>query len=268
MKKLIIFSVLSALLAVSCNKDESAFDSTSQERIEKIWSETEEILCAPINGWSMEYFYDGSLSYGGSQLFLKFNDGSVEVTSEFEDSDYSATSLYTYAHDVSATINFDTYNPVFHYFTEPTESNPAGFGGDFEFTIMEYSAQQVILRGKRNYVYYVLTPLPENRTWEDLMDGYQELVEDMERLRKYTFYVDGNIYETERVKEGMKKLRRLTYTPLDEEGMEGEPVDLPFIYTLTGIKFYEPVTFGDVTFQEMIWTGMGFTDIESGATLE
>lgn len=270
MKKVIIFSAFCSLFLASCDtSNDSAFDATAEERIKTIWRETEEILCAAPNGWSVEYFYDYSCSNGGLQMFMKFNDGSVDITSELVDTGFVASSLYSYAHDVSATINFDTYNSVLHYFNEPSSNNVYGYGGDFEFTIMEYSEQKVVLRGKRNYIYYVLTPLAENLSWTEIMTNYKSLVTEMERMRSYTFNVDGSFYEAERVYSGSTELRRFTCTlePATDD-TDAVTIDMPFVYTFTGLKFYTPYTFGEVSVQEFDWTGSGFADYNTSSYIE
>ncbi len=264
MKKLIIFSAIISLLSVSCQKEETPFDTSAGERIQKIWAETEETLCSAPNGWAMEFFYGYDLNYGGILMFMNFDNGSVEITTEKQDNDYTAQSFYSYAHDVSATINFDTYNEVLHSYSNPSSSNVSGLGGDFEFVILEVSPERIVLRGKRTYLRYVLTPLPDNLSWADQMKDYKKIIAEMDRKRSYTFVVDGEIHEAERVYEGRNKTRNLSYVS-DETG---ETVTLPFVYTLNGLKFYEPITMGSVTFQEMIWDGAGFYDENTGAAIE
>lgn len=265
MKKIIILSAIISLLSVSCQKEKATpFDTSAGERIQKIWAETEETLCSAPNGWAMEFYYGYDLEYGGIMMFMKFDNGSVEIATEKFDNDYTATSYYSYAHDVSATINFDTYNEILHSYSSPSSSNVTGLGGDFEFVILEVSPERIVLRGKRTYLYYVLTPLPENLSWADQMKDYKQIISEMDRKRNYTFVVDGEIHDAERVYNGRTKTRNLSY--VSEES--GETVMLPFVYTFNGIKFYSPITMGEITFQELTWNGSGFYDDMTGAAIE
>lgn len=197
-------------------------------------------------------------------MLMRFEDGFVEITSENEESDFTDRSTYSYAHDGGASINFDTYNDALHRYSEPSSSNTAGMGGDFEFIIVSYSSEKIVLTGKRNGVTYTLTPLADERSWSDIMDDYKALVEEMSKLSSYTFVVDGLQYEMELDSDRTQQNRRLLYT--DPFG-DGSVEIVPFVYTFTGIKFYEPLDFDGIIVEEMEWNGKKFIDAETGAVL-
>ncbi len=254
--------------------------------MEEIWLNTQETLLSAPNGWSMEFFYDEDLSYGGVQMLFRFyEDQTVDIACENKTAGYFATSYYSYDQDGSATINFDTYNEVLHYFSEPLSDN-VSYGGDFEFVIYAVTDDQITLKGKRTGLTYIMTPLPYDLfdvelnssyysdsdsdgyySWTELMEGYAASVTAMSALTDYTFYVDGLQFDTTIESSGLRSTnRRLLYTdPFDETQTE---VAFPFIYTFTGIKFYSELTFEGLSFQSMWWSGKMFIDDESGATLK
>ncbi len=263
---LIIFTAISSLLATttSCNNDNSAFELSSSERITQLLTQTETILNDASNGWVMEFFYGSDLTYGGLLLFMDFNNGNVDICSEEGGANLIVSSTYSYDQDQSATLNFDTYNSLLHCYSEPSSGNTTGQLGDFEFIIIESTSQKITLRGKRNDVMYYMYPLAENLSWFDQMTSYLKLTTEMERLSEYTLTVDTEKYSLSREVYGSTKRRKFNYT--DEDG---NTLGLPFTYTFDGLKFYEPVTFNGITFQEMYWDGYSaFYDLEYGISIK
>ncbi len=255
MKKLSILAVLLTLAFTSCSESDSVFDTVASERIDALQVLTEEVLCAAPNGWDMAYFYDQTLVYGGYHMYLKFDNGVVVVSSELGDDDEKAQSLYSYDQDLGATINFDTYNYLFHYFSEPSSINPLGYGGDYEFTIVSASEDLVVFRGKRYGVECRLTPLSADSTWAELFAAYRPDAETMDKIGDmdrtsyknitdlYELKVNGVTYDVYRY----EKLRALYIQT------ESGEIQVPYIYTTTGLEFYEDVTIEGVTLAGLSW---------------
>ncbi|MCR2030279.1 DUF4302 domain-containing protein [Alistipes timonensis] len=248
MKKSTIITLL--LLAVptlltSCLFDEEdLFDKSASERIEAAKQEAKTILESAENGWHVRYFPSPTQEFGGYNLFFKFSDGKVTVASEIErDPSTTETSLYSLGEDLGVTLNFDTKNALINYFVHPR--NPDGLGssykgmeGDYKFTVMETSAEQVILRGIISGNYYVMTPVAAETDWASELETYRNNSEDM-AFSTYSFVVNGKAYPA-------TLTNRRFAVKIDNE----TTFYVPFIYTKTGLSFYMPIEADGVTAQD------------------
>ena len=85
MKKLIILLAVLPLVLSSCLKDDKdAFGKTASERIREVQEGTEKALTGAANGWLMEYYPSATQEYGGIAIYMKFQNGTVTVTSKRE----------------------------------------------------------------------------------------------------------------------------------------------------------------------------------------
>lgn len=272
MKKLSIFAILLTLTLSSCNKSDSVFENSSSERIDELKTLTQEVLEAAPNGWDMAFFYDSEVTYGGWHLYLDFAaDESVVVSSELGDDDEKAQSLYSYDQDKGLTINFDTYNYLLHYFSEPSSLNPVGLGGDSEFTVVSASEELVVFRGKRNNVECRLTPLSADKSWEQLLGEYHkdaklmDAVGDMDRtsfknvVDLYKLEIGGVEYDVYRYEK-----KRALYVQT-----EAGELQIPYIYTTSGLEFYAPIALEGVTIDGLEWNKSddSFSSEDGTATL-
>lgn len=253
MKKtaIILFLVLAipALLTSCLFDEEDLFDKSASERIEAAKQEAKSVLEGAENGWHVRYFPSPTQEFGGYNLFFKFSDGSVTVASEIEaNTSTTETSLYSLGEDLGVTLNFDTKNSLLNYFIHP--KNPDGIGssykgmeGDYKFTVIEASAEEVVLRGIITGSYYILTPVPAGTDWASELETYRINAEDMV-FNNYSFEVEGQTYPATITN------RRFT-VKIDEENN----LYLPFIYTKTGISFYLPILMDDgSTVQDFTFT--------------
>lgn len=253
MKKtaIILFLVLAipALLTSCLFDEEDLFDKSASERIEAAKQEAKSVLEGAENGWHVRYFPSPIQEFGGYNLFFKFSDGSVTVASEIEaNTSTTETSLYSLGEDLGVTLNFDTKNSLLNYFIHP--KNPDGIGssykgmeGDYKFTVIETSAEEVVLRGIITGSYYILTPVPAGTDWASELETYRINAEDM-MFNNYSFEVEGQTYPATITN------RRFT-VKIDEENT----LYFPFIYTKTGISFYLPILMDDgSTVQDFTFT--------------
>lgn len=225
---LLLFLAVPALLTSCLFDEEDLFDQSASERIEAAKQEAKTILESAENGWHVRYFPSPTLEFGGYNLFFKFSDGKVTVASEIErDPSTTETSLYSLGEDLGVTLNFDTKNALINYFVHPR--NPDGLGssykgmeGDYKFTVMETSAEQVILRGIISGNYYVMTPVAAETDWASEMETYRNNSEDM-AFSSYSFVVKGKAYPA-------TLTNRRFAVKIDNE----TTFYVPFIYTRTG----------------------------------
>lgn len=260
-------NIIFALLAVagvlsvqSCLKDQKdIFEEPSSSRMTSFLEEAKDVLTSNTHGWIMEYYPGTSQKYGGYNYVLKFTDTMVEAYSEIAVGK-SCKSYYKFTTDSGPVLSFDTNNELLHYFATPSSSQYQALGGDFEFMITDVSPEKVGLLGKRSQNHYNLLPLPEEYTPEQ----YVALTAEMSENVKAASLV-GTIGNQSVTGELDLNNRRITFTLVgqtaatkaddDEEDEENDEnvVEMPFIYTPTGIRAYDEMKLGGCTFQDIAY---------------
>ena len=254
MKHLYNFCVVLALFALaSCSPEvDDVFDESASERIRKAIEEDLRVLQSAPNGWLLEYYPSATQMYGGYTVLLSFDkDGNVKASCDIFDSGKEVQSQYDVRQSTGPTLTFDTYNEIFHFFSDP--SNPFGIGsngkgmeGDYEFLILECTAEKVVLKGKKTGVKMSMTPMPEEKPWKQYLDEAQK-VADEAYLGMYEVQVNGEVKYTV-----VREYHRFVLTHED-----GTQENLPFTYTADGIKFYEPIELGNTQMQSLTWNKTG-----------
>ena len=163
-KYLMIIGLLAATF-VACDRDEeSLFDKPAAVRAQEAVENAFDVLTSNEYGWEMAYFPNLEASAKGYNMVLKFSkNGNVSVTAK-----NSATTMNKIVTDSASTwavksdygpiLTFDTYNDVFHAFSDPQE-NGAGLLGDYEFLILKATPELVLLKGKKHSAYTVMRPM-------------------------------------------------------------------------------------------------------------
>lgn len=170
--------------AASCSREEeNIWEDSAAVRTEKVVKEQFETLCGAPNGWSMYYFAAES-EKGGVNFTLNFNEnGSVAIgTKNIYNSPVFAeeTSLWEIITDNGPVLTFNSYNNLFHFFSDPDDgiaggSKGVGLGGDYEFMIMSYCPDSIVLKGKKTGVYCKMFPLEADITPEEYFTKLDEL---------------------------------------------------------------------------------------------
>lgn len=244
MKKIyyLLYLATAVLFTACTNEEDDLFDTSSALRADAAIAADTKILTDAANGWVMEYFPEAQQSYGGYNVLLKFGtDGKVTVASELYDNSDITTSLYSVKQSAGIVLSFDTYNEIFHFFSDP--SDPAGVGGngyglegDYDFLILEATAEKVTLKGKKTGGIAILTPMKED--WEEYILALQNAEEEMS-YQKLQLEMNGKVIPVS------ISFRTLTFTYA--EGENSVSVTASYIQTPTGYKFYEPVEVDGVT---------------------
>jgi hypothetical protein len=271
MKKIIcsLLIALSAALYFSCAPEEdNIFNDSSANRIDAALKATSEILTGAANGWLMQYYPSSTQQYGGYNMLVSFStDGYVTVSSEVDDSDLTVTSTYTLKQSAGPVLSFDTYNALFHFFSDP--KNPAGIGtngkgmeGDLEFVIMEAGKDKVVLQGRKTRNRIEMTPLAATVSWKEYIDA---LVEADERMSFAACkYVAGDV-------SGSVSLSYRNMSITYQDGENSVTVKAPFIVTETGYKLYKSLELGGAVVDEFIYSSSGdsfeFTSSDGKAKL-
>ncbi|MBO5601488.1 MAG: DUF4302 domain-containing protein [Prevotella sp.] len=175
-KYLRVFAILTALCLAftACTyEEEDLFDQSAAQRLNASAKEYRDLLTSSQYGWAMEYWPNNG-TMGGYVFTAKFaEDGSVEMCSE-EDITYDGktyepgdafTSNYSVKSEQGTMLTFDTYNPMFHKFSEPLGStNVSGYNSDYEFSFMRTSENQdtIYFRGKKYGQEMKMTRLEES----------------------------------------------------------------------------------------------------------
>lgn len=259
MKKIaIILLGIISLAFDSCKKEQDDyFDKPASERMAEALANAKNVLEGAENGWAVKYFPNPQQIFGRYNLFFKFSEGNITVCSEVEGSKTTETSLYSMGEDLGPTITFDTKNSLINYFTHP--KNPDGLGstykgmeGDYEFTVMSAKPEQTILRGIKSGNMYVLAPITTS-DWQTEMQVYLDNAEDMEFTGYYCLVKGEKLAVT-------RSYRTFTITTAD-----GKNIQAPYIYTKTGISFYEPVTINGITAKDLNFVDDYYFEDAAGA---
>jgi len=231
----------------SCTKDNNIFEDSPSARLQGRLKETKEALVAQQNGWVLDMFPDftelnASVDlYGGYAFTLKFHGDSVDVQTEIAaDLATTITSLYKLTTDSGATLSFDTYNTLFHYYATPSAYLYHAFGGEFEFLVCDVQKDLIRLKGTRTGKVMYLRALKENPT------EYLAKVADMEKLLEKWLVTVGDDNTHVEIRTMMENRRAKI---IDLEQNSERLVDLSV--SPEGIRFLSPIKIGDETVSEM-----------------
>lgn len=256
----ILLAVAGMLSVQSCLKDQKDyFEEPSSTRMENFLAEAKDVLTSNTHGWIMEYYPGTSQKYGGYTYVLKFTGMEVEAFSEISVGK-SCKSYYKFTTDNGPVISFDTNNELLHYFATPSSDQYQAMGGDFEFMITSVSPEKVGLLGKRSQNHYDLYPLPAEYSAEDYIAQVAEMSESVKAAT-----LEGTIGNQEVIGDVDLNNRRITFSLVngeaatkadddeEEDEEEDSKIEIPFMYTPTGIKTYNEMKIGGCTFQEIAY---------------
>lgn len=240
MKKYIyLFFFTFSLLFVACSPEaEDIFGENAANRIEERLAADKAVLVGAQNGWLMEYYPASGQIYGGYNVLALFNeDGKVTVSADITgDATAQATSTYRMKEQAGPVLTFDTYNSIFHIFSDPKNdlgigTDGKGMEGDYEFTIMEATAEKVVLKGKKNGNKIIMTPFTGD--WDEYLTNIVDMEQKISVLPKFD-YTDGDFNAS--VTQSYHTFA-ITY----QEDGNTKDITVPYILTATGLKFMEPL---------------------------
>lgn len=174
-KYLVIIGLLAVTFAACSRDEESLFDKPAAIRAQEAIENAFDVLTSAENGWEMAYFPNLEASAKGYNMVLKFSkNGNVSVTAKNSATTNNkimtdTASTWAVKSDYGPILTFDTYNDVFHAFSDPKEDG-AGHLGDYEFLILKATPELVLLKGKKHSAYSVMRPMKNT----DLADYYKK----------------------------------------------------------------------------------------------
>ena len=165
-KYLVIIGLLAATFAACSRDEESLFEKPAAIRAQEAIENAFNVLTAPANGWEMAYFPNLETSAKGYNMVVKFNkNGNVSVSAKNATTTANkivtdTASTWAVKSDYGPILTFDTYNDVFHAFSDP-KGDGAGLLGDYEFLILKATPELVLLKGKKHSAYTVMRPMKQ-----------------------------------------------------------------------------------------------------------
>ena len=236
-------------LFTSCTPEvEDTFGDSAANRMADKQNSYYDILESQQQGWAFD-FYPSDRSLGGVAYAARFKDGEVtmaceqpianSVTGKTYPVGTEVKSFYQIKNETSVLLTFDTYNPLFHYWSQPSYGHAKGFLSDYEFTFISASADSVVLRGKKYGNLLKMYPLKEDAP------TYVKKVRQMHNVL-------GSVIRKRAVVDGTKQTVTMAYNLFTYQSSEKTDT-VAFIHTDSGIRFYQPVVLGGVVVSQLTY---------------
>ena len=244
------FVVLTGALALaSCSDDvENVFGATASERTDAGQRAYYSILEGSEQGWALD-FYPGNRIEGGVVYTARFKGGQATLACEQAISnpiDYKSypagtemTSDYRITNETGVMLTFDTYNALFHYWSQPFKGHAKGYESDYEFTFISATPDEVVLRGKKYGNLLRMYPLKSAAT--DYVKDVATMHTTLSAINRKRAVVDGKTYPI-----------TMAYNLMSYEASDGQRT-VAFVHTPTGIRFYEPIQMGGYSYSAMTY---------------
>lgn len=262
-KFLYILCAIAGLLQSCTSEVDEIFDASAQQRMNEEIRTCKELLVSSELGWKIDYYPSATQQYGGFALTLKFDSQQVTAGGEIvQDLSTTYSSYYSLKSDMGPTLNFDTYNTIIHYFSDPDYSFGGGQGkgyeGDFEFVIVSHNENEIILKGKKTKNIMKMTRLEESS--QNYLESVVNIRQSMMSIVGISGY-DGQI-NGQKVSISLPSDRRANI----QLGTD-ELIKTAYMYTPTGIKFYQPIEIGGKEVTGLEWSVEQNTLVSDGGAM-
>lgn len=188
-QKIILPLLLGTVLLACSPRVDDVFEDTAVVRLEQRRTDIMKRLMGAENGWVMQYFAQSdptssdSVKHRGYTFVMEFhNDGTVTVGAPVNGVYKTETSMWDIINDNSTVLTFNTFNSIFHYYSNPDpelglwNTDGEGVGGDYEFTVLDYEQEGYqLLKGKKRSQYIRLYPLQAGREWESVFESINRM---------------------------------------------------------------------------------------------
>lgn len=242
--------VFFSIVLLSCSpKTDDVFDASPAQRQQKAIDDYTALLTSQEYGWAMD-FYPSDMALGGIAYTTRFTpDGVVEVACEMlidnakgDKVKYPAAKVvkseYRIIPSLGVMLTFDTYNPLIHYWSQPSGTQSEGLATDYEFTFVSATADEIVLRGRKYGHLLRLYPLKEEAT--SYLNKVIQMRAQLSEIPRKRAVVDG---------QSVPVTVMSSHFLYDEA--DGTLKDIPYTYTAAGIRFYEPVVLAGVGAPEL-----------------
>lgn len=245
----IAYLIVAGLLHSCTNEVDDLFNTSAQQRVNEEIKTCRALLASSELGWRLDYYPSPKQTYGGYAMTMKFDETKATIASEITgDPAKTVTSLYSLKADMGPTLNFDTYNTIFHYFADPDNSEGGGHGkgyeGDYEFVIQSHSENEIILKGKKTKNLMKMTRLTEpSETYLASVMATETKISSVVGIMGYTGKING-----QKVSLLIPSDRRINIQT--DESL----FSTAFMFTAEGIQFYHPVNIGGKEVISLKWS--------------
>ncbi len=264
MKKSLILPIFAAALAFgSCSNDDvRIFDESAADRLESSKQSNFDMLCADGGKWAMEYF--ANTDEPGYLFVMEFRpDKSVTITSDhkwIDGKETAETSMWDVITDNGVVLTFNSYNKVFHIFSDPAnitgenapkdqngeDEDETGYGheGDYEFMIMSHESTdaRIRLRGKKHALNAYLIRLDADTDVSDYLAKAKALRTQFDAKRFPTYIMTetatGETYDVTGLSAGV-----VTVVPTGSTNPFAQTETKACIVTDKGMRPYVPFEF-------------------------
>jgi hypothetical protein len=263
-----VFLSIFLLLAVfiSCKKDKTVFNETSDQRLNQALAAYQDSLVNAPYGWR-GYIFPGALNGGVIGFYFSFNNSNrVQMFSDFDS--LSNVTVLESSYRLKAlqqpSLIFDTYSYV-SVLSDPDASVNGGsygngLGSDFQFSIDSVTADTIRLTGNLHSTKAYLV----KASMQDSLSYYQQNYKSrlFDNLSKYITYfkrvsIGGTTYEV----LADPTSRKVTITWIDSTG-KVHTITTGYYYTATGVSFTTPVVNGSniiTGFDNITWNPVNST---------
>ena len=253
MKKIAYLSLFITLFLMNaCVQDEKdIFDESASDRMQNALEEYGALLASSETGWFVDYYPEASYKIGGYAMFLNFHsNGTVDVSCEIATNVPARevhTSKWEMNSDQGPVLTFSTYNPVMHYFSEPSSADVDGLAGDYEYIVMKVGQDTIELKGKKRSNKLYLRRNTGNLNPDSYFKEVAVLEDKLSEFGMFGFVLKGT-------RIGMVGVVDRTFNigHTDDEGQE-VTTKVSYAFTPSGIRLARPFTFQGVTMQNFTW---------------
>ena len=246
MRNYIYILSISLIAVFSCkNQEADIFLNSPMVRLNEALKTNTALLQSSENGWAMEYF--ATSESPGYTLFVKFKTNGEAVfmakNNLTKNLVLTDSSVYKTIGDNGPVLTFNTYNKVLHAFSNPV--NPDGYGleGDYEFVIMQSSADTIVLQGKKRATTILLTKIPITTSWSN----YRASLENMNTALFANNAPQLSLQLTDKFTFANGASR--VFVIKKENAQTSGSVSASFIVTRTGIRFHKVLELDGKKFQ-------------------
>lgn len=253
-----ILMASAVVMAVSCsNEEDDIFDKQAAQRM----NETVEFVTSTLEsseyGWEVEFYPNHDGQAGGVPMVAIFKNGTVTIYNSDADAGLDAVkSLYQVKGEQECLLSFDSYNKVFHYYSEPLGSNaPYGMESDYEFAYKSISedGNTITFKGKRYAQPFVLKRMTGDMTPEQYVQKINTLKDKVFRTPRGLVDINGEQYDVNFYDGVFSYTEKITEIEDGEEVTRNVTRQYAAIMTLDGVHFQKPLEFKGVTFQDLIY---------------
>ena len=261
MKNKIQFSLFIALVFMfsSCQREESRlFSESSALRMNHAIDNAKSVLITQsnANGWIMEYFPTNDTE--GYTFLMSFSENTfvtIAGRNQYMPTYTTDASAYEVIGDMGPVLTFDTYNNVFHLFSNPVDPSGGNTGnglmGDYEFIIMNISSDNVItLQGKKRGTTVLMHPLAQGQDWKgyfDILDGVNSTIFSPKFSATLTLTGGNEGDSIFYLSNGASHIFTAQTQQEIDAYLPGN--NIPFIITDYGLRFAQPLAMGADTVQ-------------------